>query len=68
MPNKCVTSVRVPVNIIGLILIVELTNLYGSNLYQKCSLVNINLEWDHLVIDLKVPGEKTKSLWSAQTS
>jgi len=27
-----------------------------------------NLEWDRLVIDLKVPSEKTKSLWSARTS
>ena len=42
---------------IRLILIVGLTNSQGSNLYQNCSLVNLHLEWDLLVIDLKVPGE-----------
>ena len=51
-----------------LILIVGLTDSYRSNLYQNCSLVNFNLVWDRLVIDLKVPVEKTKSLWSSRTS
>ena len=51
-----------------LILIVGLTNSSGSNLYQNCSLVNLHLEWDRLVIDLKVPGEKTKKLWSSRKS
>jgi len=30
--------------------------------------VNFNPDWDRLVIDLTVPGEKTKSLWSSRTS
>jgi len=50
-----------------LILIVGLTHSQGSNLYQNFSLANLHLEWDRLVIDLKVPGEKTKSLWSSRT-
>ena len=47
---------------------VTLTNSQGSNLYQNCSLVNFNLEWDRLIIGLKVPGKKTKSLWLSRTS
>jgi len=45
-----------------LLLIVGLTHSQGSNLYQNCCLANLHLEWDRLVIDLKVPCEKTKSL------
>jgi len=30
--------------------------------------VNVNLDWDRSVIDLAVPGEKTKSVWSSRTS
>ena len=50
------------------ILAVGLTNSQESNVYQNCSLVNFILDWDRSVIDLTVPGEKTKSLWSSQTS
>ena len=48
--------------------IVGLTNSYGSNLYQNCSLKDFRLDWDSSVIDLTVPGEKTKSVWSSRTS
>jgi len=30
--------------------------------------MNFNLDWDCSIIDLTVPGEKTKSLWSSRTS
>jgi len=46
---------------------VGLTNSYGSNVYQNCSIMNFNLDWDRSVIDLMVPGENTKSSWLSQT-
>jgi hypothetical protein len=30
--------------------------------------MNFNLNWDRSIIDLMVPGEKTKRLWSSRTS